>query len=120
MKAWEEYAFITNGIVQNIAVFAVGGYTDANIMGSEVFGKDCVVINVSQIPTAVGDIYKDGNFYRVAEDGTQTIVPTIPTEEESVNELLGTTSSLQDTTAANTTAIDDILVMLLDDSTTTE
>ena len=120
MKAWEEYAFIVNNIVQNIGVFSVGGYTEAYVMGKQVFGQDCITVNVSQIPTSVGDVYRDGCFYRTDSTGAETMIPPIPTEEESVNELQNTTSDLQTTTTANTTAIDDILVMLLDNDSTAE
>lgn len=125
MKAWEEYAFVVDGIVQNVGVFAIGGYTDAHIVAHEVYGEDCLAINVSQIPTAAGDRYstEDGCFYRTQADGTETMVPIIPTEEEAVDTLNQTTAQLQTSTESNTTsiesnttAIDDILVMLLDDS----
>lgn len=124
MKAWEEYAFITDGIVQNVGVFAIGGYTDAHIVAREVYGEDALAINVSQIPTAIGDKYnaEDGCFYRVQEDGTEMMVPTIPTEEQAVDTLNITTEELKNNTESNTTsiesnttAIDDILVMILDD-----
>lgn len=123
MKAWEEYAFVLNGIVQNVGVFAIGGYTDAHVMAAEIYGKDCLAINVTQIPTSIGDKYnsENGCFYHVAEDGTETLVPTIPTEEESVDALNRTTTEQSENIESNTTAIDDILVMLLDtDETSTE
>lgn len=118
MKAWEEYAFVLNGTVQNVGVFAIGGYTDAHIVAREVYGEDCLAINVSQIPTTIGDRYssEDGCFYRTGEDGTETVVPTIPTEEQAVDTLNATTAEQEVNIASNTTAIDDILVMILDDS----
>ena len=115
MKAWEEYAFVLDGTVQNIAVFAVGGYTDANITAREVYGESCIAVNVSQIPTAIGDTYHDGIFWRVNAEGKETAVQEIPTEEESVNELNKTTGRLQTETDANAAAIDDILVAMLNE-----
>ena len=114
MKAWEEYAFVLNGTVQNIAVFAMGGYTDACVMAREVYGENCLAVNVSQIPTAIGDLYHDKTFWRVDAEGKETEVPRIPTEEESVSTLQMDTESNTASIASNTTAIDDILVMLLD------
>ena len=127
MKAWEEYAFVVDGVVQNVGVFAVGGYTEANIVAREVYGEGTLAINVSQIPTAMGDTYRDGVFYRKDEEGNEKEVPTIPTEEQAVDTLNQTTAELQTSTESNTTsiesnttAIDDILVMLLDDTSATD
>jgi hypothetical protein len=127
MKAWEEYAFVVDGVVQNIGVFAVGGYTEANIVAREVYGEGTLAINVSQIPTTMGDTYRDGVFYRKDEEGNEKEVPTIPTEEQAVDTLNQTTAELQTSTESNTTsiesnttAIDDILVMLLDDTGATD
>ena len=127
MKAWEEYAFIIDGVVQNVAVFAVGGYTDANIVAREVYGEGALAVNVSQIPTTIGDTYKDGAFYRKDDEGNEQEVPVIATEEQAVDALNQTTADLKTSTESNTTsiesnttAIDDILVMLLDDTSATE
>lgn len=120
MKAWEEYAFIVDGIVQNVACFKIGGYTEATIVAREVYGEDCQVVNVTQIPTAMGDIYRNGAFYRKDEKGNEEEIPTILTEEQAVDALNLTTKGLETSTESNTTAIDDILVMLLDDTSTTE
>ena len=118
MKAWEEYAFVVDGIVQSVGVFAVGGYTEASIVAREVYGKNALAINVSQIPTAMGDTYRGGVFYRKDAEGNEKEVPTILTEEQAVDGLTVTTAGLKTSTESNTDAIDDILVMLLDDSTT--
>ena len=127
MKAWEEYAFIKDGIVQNVACFNIGGYTDANIMVREVYGEDAIAVDVCRIPTQAGDTYRDGVFYRVDEEGNEKELPVIATEEEAIENLQSTTGVLEESTAtntssidANTTAIDDILVMLLDDTSATD
>jgi hypothetical protein len=113
MKAWEEYALIVNGVVQSVGAFAIGGYTEANTVAREVYGKDALAVNVSQIPTAVGDTYRDGIFYHTDDEGIEKEVPVIATEEEAV-------SKLQTATEANASAIDDILVAILDNDSTAE
>ena len=118
MKVWEEYAFVLGGVVQGVSVFAAGGYTEANIVAHEVYGNDCLAVNVSQIPTAVGDTYKDGIFYHKDDQGEEKAVPVIATEEEAVSELQTATAANATSIESNTDAIDDILIMLLDDSTT--
>jgi hypothetical protein len=116
MKAWEEYAFVKDGIVQNVACFNIGGYTAANIMVREVYGEGAIAVNVCQIPTTIGDTYRDGVFYRKDAEGNEQEVPTIATEEEAVEELQSTTSDNTTNIESNTSAIDDILVMILDDT----
>ena len=113
MKVWEEYAFVLDGVVQGVSVFAAGGYTEANIVAHEVYGNDCLAINVSQIPTAVGDTYRDGVFYHKDDTGEEKAVPVIATEEEAVSELQTATTTNTTGIESNASAIDDILVMLL-------
>lgn len=113
MKVWENYAFIVNGTVQNVGCFSKGSYVAANVIAQEVYGEDAIAVDVSQIPTSIGDTYRDGTFYRVYDDGTEEEIPVIATEEQEVE-------ALQVTTESNTTAIDDILIMLLDDTTEVE
>lgn len=113
MKAWEEYAFVVDGMVQSVGVFAVGGYTDACNVARASYGESAKAINVSQIPTKKGDIYRDGTFYRKDAEGNETEVPVIPSEEEQLDVISQTTTSNVTAIDSNTGAIDDILVMLL-------
>ena len=113
MKAWEEYAFVVDGIVQSVGVFAVGGYTDACNVARVSYGESAKAINVSQIPTKKGDTYRDGVFYRKDAEGNETEVPVIPSEEEQLDEISQTTTGNVTAIDSNTGAIDDILVMLL-------
>lgn len=95
MKAWENFAFIKDGKVENIGCFAVGGYTNANQIAAAVYGDGAFAVDVTYIPTQAGDTFADGVFYR---DGA--IITAYPTEEEQL--------------AAHETAIDDLTIAILE------
>lgn len=81
MKAWENFAIIQNGTVQNICCFAPGGYTEASRIATAVFGDGASVVEVSYVPCKIGDTFRDGNFYD-RESGA--IIERWPTEEETL------------------------------------
>lgn len=114
MKAWEEYAFVLKGKVQNISCFAIGSYTAASITGHDIYGDECEVINVTQIPTEIGDTYREGKFYHVDDEGEETEIPAYDTEEEAISKLQSSVSASEDNISSNAGVIDDILILLLE------
>lgn len=69
---WDNYAYIHDGVVKNIAVFDPNGsYTMANMLAQQDYGPSAIAVNVNDIPVAIGDTYNGGSFYR----GTQEIGP---------------------------------------------
>lgn len=69
---WDNYAFICDGVVKNIAVFDPNGaYTMANMLAKEQYGGSAFAVNVNDYPVNIGDSYHDGCFYR----GDQPIGP---------------------------------------------
>ena len=86
MKAWEEYAFIRDGRVQNIAVYPISGgaYTCANATAKEIYGADAFAENVTQYPVYIGCFYEDGEFYHNTEEKKGERIMPVPTDEEEV------------------------------------
>ena len=117
MKIWETYSFILADTVIEICMFTVGGYQEASRIAKEVFGKECFVINTTNIRVKANDKYHDDAFWHVNEDGIEVKLEPVPSEEEMLEALQTETSSNTTNIASNTTAIDDILIMLLDSST---
>lgn len=66
---WEIYAYIVDGKIKDIAVFAPdGGYTKANMLAKQIYGNSAIAVNVTDYPVQIGDIYgNDGLFYRDKE-----------------------------------------------------
>ena len=95
MKAWENFAFISENKVVNVAAFAPGGYTEANRIATTIYGDEAFAVEVTYIPTQAGDTYNNGVFYR----GDVAIQP-YPNEEEQL--------------AAHETAIDDLTIAILE------
>lgn len=58
-------------------------YETANFIARECFGENAIAVDTTLIPVAIGDIYKDGNFYR--ED---VLIPRNPTEAERITAIL--------------------------------
>lgn len=102
MKIWLNYAYISNGIVQNVASYLYTGYRDANVNAAE-FCNDplAFAINVTQYPVQIGDTYRNGQFYHIDDvTGEENIVNALPTEEEQIE--------------ANSAAIDDLAIAILE------
>ena len=62
---WDNYAFICDGIVKNIAVFDPNGaYTMANLLAKEQYGASAFAVNVNDYPVSIGDSYYESHFHR--------------------------------------------------------
>lgn len=81
MKAWENWAMISNGEIKNVSSFRTGGYTEAQHVAQAIYGADAFAVDVTYIPCQPGDRYEGGLIYD-AETGKR--IDSIPTEEESI------------------------------------
>lgn len=83
MIVHQVYAMIDEeGTVQNIMV--CDNYEDANQIVRAVYGDNAIAVDCLQYPCQEGDKYHDGKFWHVEEDGTETEIPYVPTQEQQV------------------------------------
>lgn len=110
MTYWQNYAFISEGKVRNIAVYEPNGsYTLANMQAKLTLNDSTAeAVNVTQIPVMIGDDYKDGAFYR---NGIQ--IEKLPTDEEEIKELKRTVENLENDSSNTSDAVDDIIISML-------
>ena len=71
-----------DGIVQNVMV--CDNYEDANQIARAVYGDEAFAVDCLQYPCGPGDRYHDGRFWHVGEDGGETEISYIPTQEQQV------------------------------------
>ena len=118
MKNWHIYAYITvDGRIAAIEVFGTKNDTLAELDAQIMLGDDAKAIEVTNFKVMGGDKYHDGAFWHENEDGTETKLEEVPSEEDRIEAVESTSASNTSSIESNTTAIDDILVMLLDDTT---
>ena len=82
MIVHQVFAEISNETVQNVMVcdnYELANYIARCTYGDEAFAVDCL-----QYPCGIGDKYRDGKFYRVDKDGTETEIEYVPTQEQQV------------------------------------
>lgn len=78
-----KYAQVSDGKVQNIAVFATR--EDAIHITRAIYGEDSDALNVDYIDVRLPAMYHDGKIYNVDEDGTETEAESIPTESQRIS-----------------------------------
>ena len=59
-------------------------YEEANRVARCAFGDNALAVDCLQYPCQGGDKYHDGKFWHVEEDGTETEIPYVPTQEQQV------------------------------------
>lgn len=69
--------------VQNVMVCE--NYEDANRITRAVYGDEAFAVDCLQYPCGIGDRYHDGGFWRMQEDGTETEIAYVPTQEQQVS-----------------------------------
>lgn len=82
MIIYQNYALINKDEVVNIMV--VENYTEANRLATALYGSDGIAVDVTQYHVKAGDKYREGMFYSVGEDGSETLVNPIPTVDQEV------------------------------------
>ena len=100
MIVHQVFAQISEGTVQNVMVcenYELANYLTRCTYGDEAFAVDCL-----QYPCSIGDKYHDNKFYKVSEDGEETEIEYVPTQEQQV-------ATLQSLNDEMTIAMADIL-----------
>lgn len=87
------YAQIYNETVENVMV--CDNYEMANWITRMSYGDEAFAVECMQFPCTIGDKYYDGKFYRVSEDGKETPIEYVPTQEEQVIMLESENSELK-------------------------
>ncbi|MCI8510841.1 MAG: hypothetical protein HFE83_02445 [Lachnospiraceae bacterium] len=73
------------------------GYTMANDIAHAAFGEDAFAVEVSQLAVSMGDLYKEGNFYKIDPDtGEEFVVNVTPTAEEELPYVKDQLTSLEE------------------------
>lgn len=90
MRAYEVYALIDpTGTVKNVVAYLVdtGGYTLATVEAVRSYGEGSFAVEVTYCRAGIGDVFHDGNFYRITDEG-EVLIPTEATEEEELSGLV--------------------------------
>lgn len=82
MIVHEIFAQILDDEIKNIIV--CDNYELANFLARATYGESAFAVDCLQYQCVIGGKYRNGNFYNVNEDGTETILDRIPTPEEEV------------------------------------
>lgn len=111
MVCWTVYAIIQNSEVQNVIV---GEYYDCNQIAINNYGKDAFAVEVTQIPTQIGDKYENGEFSRYNPDSkSYELITRIPTNDEEIAKLKTENEELQTAHQDNEVAIATVFEMII-------
>ncbi len=89
------FSVISENQVMNIMV--CDNYEMANYLARCTYGQDAFAVDTTLYPLSIHDIYEDGRFYRVSEDGTRVEVLKNPTEKERILYLTEQNEALTET-----------------------
>ena len=110
MIVHQVFAQIIEGEVKNIIV--CDNYDMANWLAKQVYGDEAIAIDCLQYPCAIGDIFRDGKFYRILENGEEREIEYIPTQEQQVSaitdELISTQLALTEQYEENISLQDEL------------
>lgn len=79
------YAIISEQKVKSLNVCS--DIETAQIVARAIYGVDAFAIEVTYIPCQEGDLYRDGEFYRVDDSGNEKLISALPTEKEEIENL---------------------------------
>lgn len=82
MIVHQVFAQVYDGEIKNIIV--CDNYELANWLTRAAYGDEAFAVDCLQYPCGIGDRYRDGRFYRITENGEDTVVNYVPTAEEQV------------------------------------
>lgn len=86
MIVHQVYALISEEKVQNICV--CDNYEMANYIARASYGDEAFAVDCLQYRCIIGDIYRDGSFYRKDdESGEEILIKYEPTQEQQVETL---------------------------------
>lgn len=99
------------GIVQNIAMFA--NPEDANRVARCCYGDSAYAEEYRWLVQA-GDVCRDGVYYVIGEDGSETPAEYIPSDEENISQLQVENEALKEETAELRTINDELTIAMAD------
>lgn len=82
MIVHQVYAIISEETVENIMV--CDNYEEANRIARCAFGNEAIAVDCLQYPCSPGDRYHNGKFWHMGEDGQETEITYVPTQEQQV------------------------------------
>lgn len=83
MVAHGIWAQIWDGHVQNIIV--ADDYMTASLITKQAYGSTGLAVDVERYPCHIGDIYRDGYFIHVDEEGNEVVIEALPTDREEID-----------------------------------
>lgn len=83
MVSHEVYALISEGEVKNVIV---GDFYNCNEIARMNYGDDAFAVEVTHIPTEIGNKYINSQFLR-EENGEMVVIEPTPTEEQAIQML---------------------------------
>ena len=84
MKREFKYPYVqmtADGVIQNIAMF--DNFEEANVITRASYGNEAFALAYNYA-VGIGDVFKNGIFYVVEDDGTLTEAEYIPNDEENI------------------------------------
>ena len=85
MIVHQVFAQIYEQEVKNVIV--CDNYELANWLARATYGQEAIAVDCLQYPCGLGDKYHDGRFFHTEEDGTETEIQYVPTQEQQVQTL---------------------------------
>lgn len=79
MVAQRVFARIKDGVIKDIGVD--DDYELANMIARFTYGDNAIAVEITDIPTRIGDRFHDNRFFRVNEDGIEVVINPIPSAE---------------------------------------
>lgn len=80
MVVHQVFAQIYEGEIKNIIV--CDNYEMANWLARGSYGDEAFAVDCLQYPCGIGDKYREGVFYRINDDNSETVINYIPTAEQ--------------------------------------
>ncbi len=82
MIVHQVFAQIFDGEIKNIIV--CDNYEMANWLARGSYGNEAFAVDCLQYPCGIGDKYREGIFYKINEDESETVIDYVPTVEQQV------------------------------------
>lgn len=80
-----KFALIYENEIKN--VFLCENYELANVLARASFGDKAFAVETTRYASQIGDVYENGIFYHILEDGTKKEAEYIPSEAENIAKL---------------------------------
>ncbi|MBE5981527.1 MAG: hypothetical protein E7249_20730 [Paenibacillaceae bacterium] len=92
MVVHQVFAQIFEEEIKNIIV--CDNYEMANWLSRAAYGDKAFSVDCLQYPCQAGDRYRDGVFYRVGENGAETVIDLVMSTDQEMESLRATVNTL--------------------------